>query len=238
MGLEEAIVDKRSMPDFARGETFTSVATLESTMAQLRADTPSPVARRNCRPVPVALRADHDACPPTSRSPETSGAQIPVSWSAEILTLAQCFWIGVDRVTEVVAFGAVKYDEFNWMKLPHFRRRFRSAALRHVRSHYAGQLRDSETGLYHLAHAACCLAFICEAEDTLTPPDYSPTGRESDGIKYDEGKLRYDLLPMIGISEAWEMTADTDPPDLLRALAWRDNEGALRSCLLLLGGLP
>jgi hypothetical protein len=33
------------------------------------------------------------------------------------------------------------------------------AAMRHMRARYGGEILDSESGLPHLAHAACCCLF-------------------------------------------------------------------------------
>lgn len=215
--------------------------------------TPAPRAMRAATLIPEArtseqyeeesqTMAPQDICPATSRSPESSDPEIPVTLDpayVEGLTDAQRFWIGVDRVTMVIDFGAKKYAPFNWMQLTDFRARFRAAAIRHVRSHSAGQLRDTETGLYHLAHAACCLAFLCEAEAGLVEPSREPTGWEKAGLKHDVGKLPFDLLPLHGIAGAWALQSMGLPPgELLTCLACYDDENALRACLLMLGSLP
>jgi len=38
---------------------------------------------------------------------------------------------------------------------------------RHLNSHHAGEYFDQESGLTHLAHAACNLIFLMELEDNV-----------------------------------------------------------------------
>lgn len=61
----------------------------------------------------------------------------------------------------VLAFGAEKYGRDNWRKGMDFSR-LADAALRHVYAFLDGEDADKETGLSHLAHARCCLAFLLE----------------------------------------------------------------------------
>lgn len=66
----------------------------------------------------------------------------------------------VNSVVDVLEFGSQKYADNNWQKVPNARTRYYDAALRHIDAWYNGELRDSETGLPHLAHAICCLMFL------------------------------------------------------------------------------
>lgn len=66
----------------------------------------------------------------------------------------------VREVVEVLTFGAKKYAPDNWQRVPEPRRRYFAAAMRHLTAWYEGEPRDPETGLSHLAHAACCLLFL------------------------------------------------------------------------------
>ena len=57
-------------------------------------------------------------------------------------------------VGEVFAYGAEKYEEWNWRKgMAHSR--LVSALLRHLMAHQMGEDKDPETGFTHLAHMAC-----------------------------------------------------------------------------------
>lgn len=61
----------------------------------------------------------------------------------------------------VMAFGATKYERHNWRGGIHWSRLI-DATLRHVLAFNEGEDIDPETGLSHLAHARCCLAFLIE----------------------------------------------------------------------------
>lgn len=62
-------------------------------------------------------------------------------------------------VGDVLRFGAAKYDERNWEKGMAWGRPL-GAALRHLLLWAGGQRYDEETGLSHLAHAACNVMFL------------------------------------------------------------------------------
>lgn len=63
-------------------------------------------------------------------------------------------------LAQVLAFGAQKYEPWNWAKGIVYSRLYR-AACGHLHDWYEGQDNDEETGLNHLFHAACCLMFLC-----------------------------------------------------------------------------
>lgn len=63
----------------------------------------------------------------------------------------------------VLDFGAKKYDSHNWRKGIKWSRMI-DASLRHIASWKEGEDLDAESGLSHLAHAACCLAFLVSYE--------------------------------------------------------------------------
>lgn len=67
-------------------------------------------------------------------------------------------------IAEVRAFGVKKYgDPDNWKKVEI--QRYRDAAFRHFMAYLDDpQGNDAESGLLHLAHLACNIAFLCEME--------------------------------------------------------------------------
>jgi hypothetical protein len=67
-------------------------------------------------------------------------------------------------LADVLTFGAKKYAPGNWAKVENGKERYIAAALRHINAHRTGEWNDEETGLPHLAHAMCCLAFVIELE--------------------------------------------------------------------------
>lgn len=71
----------------------------------------------------------------------------------------------LEQVAAVLQFGAQKYAAHNWRKGFVWSRPL-SAALRHLLAFNAGEDRDPESGLSHLAHAACCIMFLLEFEKT------------------------------------------------------------------------
>jgi hypothetical protein len=91
----------------------------------------------------------------------------------DLLTFA-----AIEEIGRVLTFGAKKYDDDNWKKVPNLRRRYLAAGLRHVFAWARGQRNDPETGFHHLAHGACCFLFVLETElgeDTTNPATW---GRE------------------------------------------------------------
>jgi hypothetical protein len=66
----------------------------------------------------------------------------------------------VADVVAVLTFGATKYDDDNWQKVPNHKDRYFSACMRHLTAWCGGEKNDSETGINHLAHAVCCLLFL------------------------------------------------------------------------------
>ena len=74
------------------------------------------------------------------------------------------------EVSKVLTFGAQKYDDENWRKGMKWKR-LTGAALRHIFAWVSGEDKDPETGLSHLAHAACCLVFLITYEETSTGED-------------------------------------------------------------------
>lgn len=65
----------------------------------------------------------------------------------------------INALASVLAFGARKYAPWNWAKGFSWSRLY-AAALRHLTAFWAGEENDPESGLSHLAHALCCVAFM------------------------------------------------------------------------------
>lgn len=71
----------------------------------------------------------------------------------------------MNQTAAVLKFGAIKYAEHNWRKGFTWSRPL-SAAMRHLTAFNDGEDKDPESGLSHLAHAACCIMFLLEFEKT------------------------------------------------------------------------
>jgi len=70
--------------------------------------------------------------------------------------LDSCFLIAV---AQVLTFGAEKYGDHNWRGGLKYSR-LAAATLRHFFAWLAGNDLDKESGLSHLAHAACCIMML------------------------------------------------------------------------------
>jgi hypothetical protein len=95
--------------------------------------------------------------------------------------------IFLEEVNKVLTFGAKKYEAHNWRGGFIWSRPL-SACFRHLYSFMRGEDRDPETGLLHLAHAACCIMFLVEFYVTKKGVD------DRYKIEDDEGKRLSDLL--------------------------------------------
>jgi Domain of unknown function (DUF5664) len=71
----------------------------------------------------------------------------------------------MNQTAAVLKFGAQKYAEHNWRAGFAWSRPL-AAAMRHLTAFNDGEDRDPESGLSHLAHAACCIMFLLEFEKT------------------------------------------------------------------------
>ena len=70
---------------------------------------------------------------------------------------------GIREIIRVLMHGAKKYDDNNWHKVasqPEGKARYYNACKRHIDDWWEGEENDKESGLHHLAHAACCLLFL------------------------------------------------------------------------------
>ena len=70
----------------------------------------------------------------------------------------------LQEFADVLTYGARKYSMDNWKKVPDAKRTYFDAAMRHMWAWKRGEKTDPETGLHHMAHAMCCLAFIIDIE--------------------------------------------------------------------------
>jgi len=84
--------------------------------------------------------------------------------------------IALEETAKVMDFGKEKYDAHNWRKGFAWSRPL-SAAMRHIMAFNDGENKDPESGLSHLAHAACCIMFLLEFEKTHQELDdrFKPT---------------------------------------------------------------
>lgn len=69
----------------------------------------------------------------------------------------------LEEIAKVLAFGAKKYNDWNWAKGMSWSRVI-GAALRHLFAWGRGESRDVESGLSHLSHCGCCILFLLSYE--------------------------------------------------------------------------
>lgn len=63
-------------------------------------------------------------------------------------------------IVAVLTYGAAKYSADSWKEVPDAKRRYEDAMDRHLNAWKSGETHDSESGLHHLAHAACNMLFV------------------------------------------------------------------------------
>lgn len=78
--------------------------------------------------------------------------------------------VAIEKLAEVLTFGAQKYEPGNWMKGISYGRLI-AAALRHIFSFMRGEDCDPESGLSHIAHAMCCCMFLLWMSQNRTDLD-------------------------------------------------------------------
>lgn len=85
----------------------------------------------------------------------------------------------MEATAAVLDFGAGKYGERNWERGMAWSRPF-SALMRHMWAWWRGYDKDPETGMSHLWHAACCIAFLIAYESRGAGTDDRPWERTDD----------------------------------------------------------
>ncbi len=65
-----------------------------------------------------------------------------------------------EYLAKALAFGAAKYGDENWRKVPNLKSRYYAAARRHLNAWRLGEVLDRQSGLPHLSHALCCITFL------------------------------------------------------------------------------
>jgi hypothetical protein len=71
----------------------------------------------------------------------------------------------LERIAEVLTYGAGRYGDWNWSRGISWSRTY-AAALRHLLAWFRGEDLDPESGLSHLAHCACNLIFLLQFSKT------------------------------------------------------------------------
>jgi len=69
----------------------------------------------------------------------------------------------LNKVADVMSYGAIKYDRKNWNKCDD-KERYISASLRHISEYLQDNMIDDESNIEHLAHSICSLLFVLEMD--------------------------------------------------------------------------
>ena len=67
-------------------------------------------------------------------------------------------WDAVEKIVEIMTYGAKKYSPNNWQKV--LKNRYQAAMMRHFVAEWKGEDDDRESELLHLAHMACNALFL------------------------------------------------------------------------------
>lgn len=88
----------------------------------------------------------------------------------------------LDAIAQGLTYGANKYGDRNWEGGLSYGRVF-AACMRHLWAWWRCEAQDSESGLPHLAHAACCVMFLLayEARGVGEDDRVGGTGEKGDG---------------------------------------------------------
>lgn len=99
---------------------------------------------------------------PVEESPKNVGRkddQGKLSW--DLLPFS-----ATEQVLKVLMHGAKRYGEFDWKLVDDGERRYWNAAMRHLIAYQQGETLDPDSGLPHLAHAACSVLFALELSES------------------------------------------------------------------------
>lgn len=85
----------------------------------------------------------------------------------------------LEEVVRVLEFGANKYGDYNWRNGMNWSRVI-DAVLRHIFKWLQREENDEESGLPHLAHAACGLLFLLQYKEDFASLDDRYCEKEED----------------------------------------------------------
>lgn len=80
-------------------------------------------------------------------------------------------WECIEELAKIFTFGAKKYSDNTWQNVEDFENRYWSALQRHLIAHRRGELRDIETGEFHLSHALWNVVALLWKELRKTPDE-------------------------------------------------------------------
>lgn len=99
----------------------------------------------------------------------------------------------LQQVLQVAEYGARKYAPGNWLQVPDAVQRYTDAMLRHQQAHLRGEVRDPESGLPHMAHAAWCALAVLELGARKAQPQPQPQTQTQPQPQPQPRQLRKDV---------------------------------------------
>ena len=87
------------------------------------------------------------------------------SGKTEFSLLLQGCANAIEKVAEVLTFGAKKYTRNGWQTVDDAERRYTDALYRHMNRIHRGEKLDPESGLSHRSHVACNAMFLLELDN-------------------------------------------------------------------------
>lgn len=61
---------------------------------------------------------------------------------------------------KIMSYGCIKYEKDSWKLIHNPQDNYFGACMRHLMAYRSGEIRDNESGLLHLAHAAVNIMFL------------------------------------------------------------------------------
>lgn len=91
---------------------------------------------------------------PLGRNPHEPGAKLDAGKVCAFRGAVDYFPRAIEQVAAVSTFGASKYAWKGWETVPEGFERYSDAMVRHLLAEGKGEATDSDSGLFHAAHAA------------------------------------------------------------------------------------
>ena len=124
-----------------------------------------------CRAKPLAaIITDSEGTPPLDDlvhrpiPPITSSRGAGLKFDSGKLRYSLIPPAALAALAKVLTFGAEKYAPNSWQTVENGEERYLDALMRHIEAYRSGESIDPESGLSHLAHAACNVAFLLHFE--------------------------------------------------------------------------
>lgn len=115
------------------------------------------------------------------------------------------------QIAKVLAFGASKYGEHNYRGGLKYSRLI-GAAMRHLTAYNDGEDLDPETGLSHLAHAACCCIMGIQMAKERPDCDDRYKGTPSDKSNAEENAMEEVKRGLSFLEDPFGMTPTEKEP--------------------------